>query len=358
MTNIVTQKNNICNSKLIESIALIEDFLGALDTKPSINIELEGVYDDNQNLAKNEFYKKVNLRLNELEIKAKLKPEFWKNQWEYESDLQIGNTAEVIDGYQKFFTNIDQIFSPQIPKIEPISYDWQKVEGRKIHVPNALQINLSLWKEGFNLLSDRNYAIFLQNLLIKNSIGNLIFFIPNQESLDRLLLKEKYLLQDKLMSPHDISGGNQGSIACYLEKNKKNLPNNLDLNFDNLSYKTSDHECDWQKNARIEFRLASTSVEYRLELHILFVMIIILESVILYQKDVKYEEIKDSYQLPEKFYHHKDDNIVSRYQNSSFFKDKIALFSKKQQKKEFLALSNLLPLVESEMDNFIKCIKS
>ena len=118
-------------------------------------------------------------------------------------------------------------------------------------MPNAIQLNISLWKEGLNMLANKNFAFFLQNSLIKNSINNLIFFVPNQESLDRLFLKEDYGLQEKLMSPHDISGGNKGSIACYLEKNKKDLPNNLDINFDNLSYKVLDHQYDWQKNSRI-----------------------------------------------------------------------------------------------------------
>ncbi len=338
----------ICNSKLLNVIVLIENYLELENIKPSINIELEGVYLDNENLSQNEFYQKANLQLKNLGIKAKLKPEFWHNQWEYESDFQIGNTAQTIDGYKKFLENIDAIFAPQIPKLQPINYDWQKVKDLTIHIPNSTQINISLWNQGLNMLANKNYAFFLQNLLIENSINNLIFFIPNQENLDRLFLKEKYSLQDKLMSPNDISGGNQGSIACYLEKNKKNLPNDFDISADDLNYQILNREHKWQKNARIEFRLASASFEYNLELHILFVMLIVLESVISYQENQNYQATQNSYPIPEKFYHQEEDNVVMRYKNDSFFKNKIALFSKR-----YPELAGQMELMGKEMDGFV-----
>lgn len=338
----------MCKSKLLGAIVLIQNYLESENIKPSINIELEGVYLDNHNLSQNEFYQKANLQLKNLGIKAKLKPEFWHNQWEYESDFQIGNTVQAIDSYKRFLENIDTIFAPQISKLQPINYDWQKVKDLTIHIPNSTQINISLWNQGLNMLANKNYAFFLQNLLIENSINNLIFFIPNQENLDRLFLKEKYSLQEKLMSPNDISGGNQGSIACYLEKNKKNLPNDFDINVDDLNYKILDHEHKWQKNARIEFRLASASLEYNLELHIFFVMLIVLESLISYQENQNYQATKNSYPIPEKFYHQEEDNIVLRYKNNSFFKNKITLFSKRYPK-----LAEQLELIEKEIEIFI-----
>ena len=107
--------NNICNYKLMKCIMLIEDALEERGIKSSINIELEGVYLDSENLSKNYFYERTNSELKKLEIKAKLKPEFWQNQWEYESDFQIGDISQTINHYQKFCQNIDQIFCPQIP---------------------------------------------------------------------------------------------------------------------------------------------------------------------------------------------------------------------------------------------------
>lgn len=349
--------NNICNYTLMKCIMFIEDALEERGVKSSINIELEGVYLDSENPSKNYFYERTNSELKKLEIKAKLKPEFWQNQWEYESDFQIGDISQTINHYQKFCQNIDQIFYPQIPKIQPINYKWQELNNKLIHVPNAIQLNISLWKEGFNMLANKSFAFFLQNSLIKNSVNNLIFFIPNQESLDRLFLKEDYGLQEKLLSPHDISGGNKGSIACYLEKNKKDLPNNLDINFDNLGYKVLDHQYDWQKNSRIEFRLASAGSEYSVQLHIFFVMLVVLESLILYDEDKKYRALKTTYSIPRKFYDCNLDNVVSRYESGLFFDKKTKLFLKKGKEQSFLPLSKILGQIKNEIEDLIKCIK-
>jgi len=350
--------SNICNPKLMKCILLIDNILEEKGIKSSINIELEGTYLDNDNLQKNNFYQKANNELKKLGIKGKLKPEFWKNQWEYESNFQIGNTIQTINGYQKFYHNTNKIFFPQIPNIQPISYNWQELDGKLIHVPNAIQINISLWKKGFNMLSDKNFAFFLQNTLIRDSVNNLIFFIPNQKSLDRLFLKEDYDLKEKLMSPHEISGGTKGSIACYLEKDKKDLPNNLKLNCDNLHYKIADHKYDWQKNARIEFRLASADLEYNLQLHIVFIMLAMLESLILYDEGKEYNQIKATYKVPRKFYDSELDNIITRYEDGLFLDKKTHLFSKKLQEKSFSQLIKILNQVKSELRNLIKCIKN
>ena len=350
--------DKICHCGLIDCITLIENILESKNIKLSINIELEGVYLDNANLEQKDFYQKLNSRLKDLETKGRLKPEFWKNQWEYESEFQIGNIIEVIANYQKFCKNINQIFLPQIAKIEPVIYEWCKSEDKIIHVPNAIQINISLWKKGLNMLADKNFAFYLQNLLIKNSINNLLFFTPNQESLDRFFLKEKYSLQNELMSPYDISGGTKGSIACYLKKNKKDLPNDLNINFENLNYKIAYQQKNWQRNSRIEFRLASASLEYNIKLHILFIMLIMLESVLLYQEDKQYRQLKTKYKIPRKFYHIHDDNVILRYKNDSFFSKKIELFLKKNKSMQFIKLEEKLKLLEAEMGNIIQCIRN
>jgi hypothetical protein len=342
----------------MKCILLIENILEEKNIKSSINIELEGTYLDSNDLQKNNFYQKANNELKKFEIKGKLKPEFWKNQWEYESDFQIGNTTQTINNYQKFYKNINNIFFPQIPNIQPISYKWHELGGKLIHVPNAMQINISLWKKGFNMLSDKNFAFFLQNSLIRDSVNNLIFFIPNQKSLDRLFLKKDYDLKEQLMSPHEISGGTKGSIACYLEKNKKDLPNNLKLNCDNLHYKIADHKYDWQKNSRVEFRLASADLEYDLKLHIVFIMLAILESLIIYDEDKKYHQMKTTYKVPRKFYDSESDNIIKRYEDGLFLDKKTHLFSRNLQEKGFSQLIKILNQVKNEMEDLIKCIKN
>jgi hypothetical protein len=73
-------------------------------------------------------------------------------------------------------------------------------------------------------------------------------------------LEKKFL--DQLM-PVSIS---------YLTKQYDKLVKLTDdtINFDNLGYKVLDHQYDWQKNSRIEFRLASAGSEYSVQLHIFF----------------------------------------------------------------------------------------
>ena len=53
-------------------------------------------------------------------------------------------------------------------------------------------------KKGVNLLADKNFAYLLQNTLITNSIDNLLFFIPDQLSLDRLLVQNNFALTNEL----------------------------------------------------------------------------------------------------------------------------------------------------------------
>ena len=350
---------NIFNPKLLKLITIIEEQLKSYKISSALNIELEGVYNDKENINKNDFYDKANKNLARLGIKARLKPEFWHNQWEYENNFKIGNITSIIDDYYKFINNLDNIFYPQQAIIEPIIYNWQKLtsqddqKAKIIHVPNAMQINLSLWQEGYNLLANKNYAYYLQNLLIKNSINNLIFFIPNQLSLDRLFLRNNYDLKDKLMSPQNISGGNQGSIACYLELNKKNLDNKLNTDFTNLDYNIKNHQYNWQKYARIEFRLASASLEYNPYLHICFIMIIILESIISYDDKITYQPITKSYNIVKKFYADQEDNLILRYQENNFCDKKISLFSNKIDNKKLL---KHLTLLKQELEELIRCI--
>ncbi len=337
------------NSELKEIINLVEEILKQRQLKISINIEAEGGYKINEsNFDENNFYNKINQTIKSLNIKARIKPEFWKNQWEYESDFQVSNVNNVLQDYDKFLDNLNKIFAPQIPIFEPILYDWQKTEeGKSVHVPNSVQLNLSVWKENKNLLTDKNFAYFLQNLLIENSIKNLIFFIPNQAALDRIFVKDEYDLKEELSSPNNISGGNQGSIACYLELNKKNKPNTIDGFF-------NDDKSNWHERARIEFRLASATYDYDIYLHVFFVMIITLEAILKYQENNKILPNNNSYSIPRIFADDDLDSIKSRYENVDFFKEKINFFQKEINQQQFLLLNKVFLKVQNFLKNEIK----
>ena len=222
--------------------------------------------------------------------------------------------------YDKLLNNLNKIFAPQTPIFQPILYDWQKTNTEKsVHIPNSVKINLSLWREDKNLLVDKNFAYFLQNLLIENSINNLIFFIPNQAALDRIFVKDEYDLCEELSSPNNISGGNQGSIAYYLELDKKNKPNIVDGFF-------NDEKNNWHERPRIEFRLASSSPNYNIYLHTFFVMIIALEAVLKYQQNNQTTAISNSYNIPRIFADDALDSLESRYEKGNFFEEKLNFF--------------------------------
>jgi hypothetical protein len=310
---------NLCNDTIENLIILFEDFFVQKNIQLSFNLEIEGLYQQNDNLTKLQYYQKLNQKLKSYNINAKIKEEFWHNQWEYETNFQIGELNKIRSDFALFSKNITDIFAPNKVLLEPCKYNWQKDEkGKNIHVPNAIQINVSLWQNGLNLLADKKYAYNLQNLLIKNSVNNLVFFIADQASLDRLLLRNEYNLHDELMSPHDISGGNQGSIAYYAEKNKKNVVNHLDTDFTKLKYAINKSVEDWHKFARIEFRLASSSKAYQLDLHLLFILINIYLATEYFAPQKPVTEDKQSYSLPEYFKHAKEDNITSRFIKSGF----------------------------------------
>jgi len=311
------------NSKLKESNNWIEKTLKERQLKISINIEAEGGYRINEsNFDENNFYNQTNQRIRNLNINARIKPEFWANQWEYESDFQISNVNKVLQDYDKFLDNLNEIFEPQTPIFEPILFDWQKTkEGKSVHIPNSVQLNLSLWKDNKNFLVDKDFACLLQNLLIENSINNLIFFIPNQAALDRIFLRNEYDLWEELSSPNDISGGNQGSIGCYLELNKKNQPNTKEGFF-------NEYKNNWHERARIEFRLASSSLNYNIYLHTFFVMIITFEAILTYQETSKNIPNNNSYNIPRVFADDGVDSLKLRFLKGNFFEEKLNFFKK------------------------------
>ena len=334
------------NRKLEELINFVEEILQERQIKISINIEVEGGYKINEsNFDENHFYNKINQAIKSFNINARIKPEFWKNQWEYESDFQVGKVNNVLQDYDKLLDNLNKIFAPQTPIFEPILYDWQQTEvGKSVHIPNSVQINLSLWKENQNLLVDKNFAYFLQNLLIENSINNLIFFIPNQAALDRIFVKDEYDLKEELSSPNNISGGNQGSVACYLELDKKNKPNTIDGVF-------NEDKNNWYERARIEFRLASSSLNYNIYLHTFFVMIIALEAVLKYQKNSQTKAIENSYEIPRAFAGDDLESVKSRYEKGNFFEEKIDSFKKYLNEEQFFFLDKNFELVKNSLDN-------
>ncbi len=302
------------NSKIIKILA-------QQGYQVNLGIEVEGGFIPRTKEKTTQIYRKLNENLSKMNINSNFIPEFWKNQWEYQSNFTENNFERVVADYKLFLQNIDDIFYPHQVFLEPILKGWDVVKDsddkssknqKEVHVPNSIQVNFSIWRNGKNLFSDKNFAFFIQNMLIFEAQDNLAFFIPDQESLDRIFLAAEFNLHEELSSPTDISGGHTGSIALYQELNKKGKPNG---DQDSVGY--------WHQHARIEFRLASSSKKYCLDDHLSFVLLVVFEAIMTF--DNKQEVIQDrsSYQIP-RFYSSGDDSLLSKYHRSNFLTKKIA----------------------------------
>ena len=164
-------------------------------------------------------------------------------------------------------------------------------------------------------ITSRLYAkdgILLDEFALQKRSFVPIKFIP--QTIQDAFLAAEFNLHEELSSPTDISGGHTGSIALYQELDKKSKANG-DINGNLKDY--------WHQNARIEFRLASSSKKYCLDSHLSFILLVVLEAIIIF--DNKEEVIRDSssYQIPRE-YNSRDDSLLSKYHRSNFLTKKIA----------------------------------
>lgn len=303
------------NSKIIKS-------LDQQGYQVNLGIEVEGGFIPATKEKTAIIYEKLNHRLQNLNIDSNFIAEFWKNQWEYKSNFKIGNFNDTVGDYKIFLDNINNIFYPHQVFLEPVLKGWDvaKVAGdafgnnkKEIHVPNSIQVNFSIWRNGKNLFSEKNFAFHIQNMLLIEAKDNLAFFIPDQESLDRIFLVEEFDLHEELSSPTNVSGGHTGSIALYQELNKKGKDN---------GYRDGNSKDYWHRNARIEFRLASSSRKYCLDSHLSFILLVIFEAILTLDNQQSTTRDQNIYKIARSFYSG-EDNILSRYQKSEFLLRKI-----------------------------------
>ncbi len=157
------------------------------------------------------------------------------------------------------------------------------------------------------------------------------------------------------MSPHDISGGSNGSIAYYAEHNKKNEQNKLNIDFSKIQYQIKTHQDNWHKFARIEFRLASASLQYNLHLHVLFMLINLYLAHQIYstKKQNILPQNQKSYLLPKYFSHEIEDNIIARFLNSGFTINKDFLFAESKHSQEInILLKQFLENLKAQYINY------
>lgn len=283
------------NDVAIQAIKLLQVYIEHLGFKPLIHFELEGCfYRPPERKTQSLDYSIINKQLAALNIDGQVIPEYWSNQWEYislfngQSPLkEAHNLAGAIQKLPKLFalqgfnkTMIKPVvWSGDSGKLAIGSKDIFTNEQRAVHIPNAIQMNVSaVDKNGINIIPNEKFGEYLQKSFLRSSLPCCLLYLPEEEAFERLKLREQYGLFEELCSPNDISGGHQGSIALYKEVGKHNqLMGAEPLLYDqNNNVMLSTY--DWQKTARVEHRLGASSIYYNAYTNVVFGLINLVEA--------------------------------------------------------------------------------
>ena len=228
-------------------------------------------------------------------------PEYWSNQWEYislfngQSPLkEANNLSEAIQKLPSLFalqgfnkTLIKPVvWSGDTGKLAQGSKDIFTCEQRAVHIPNAIQMNISaIDKKGTNIIPEQCFGEYLQQCFLRSSLSCSILYLPEEEAFERLKLREQYGLFEELCSPNDISGGHQGSIALYKKIGKHNQPMGEEALLYDHNNNVMLSTYDWQKTARVEHRLGASSVYYNAYTNVVFGLLNLAEALEAYNEN-------------------------------------------------------------------------
>ena len=332
-------------------IVLLQDYITAIGYKPVIHFELEGCYQlSNTNDAHSLNFSSINKQLAALNIDGELVPEYWKNQWEYVSKFNGQTPLKEAENLAAAMKNLPAILAKHgVTKtlIQPVvwSGDQGKLasgsanifsqDNRVVHIPNAIQINVSAFDDqGDNIVAKGFFGEYLQQCFIQSSYANCLLYLPEEDAFERLALKSRYGLAQELCSPVDISGGHQGSIALYKELGKHNQHMGEEaLLVDQHNQPLLSH-INWQKTARIEHRLGASSHRYDPFINIIYALLNLIDALKVYQQGRCQQSLIEipTTQLPESL-HDNEDNLgaISLFAHDQWFHQGINAIQEKQQ---------------------------
>lgn len=262
--------------------------------KTLVHFELEGVCELRVNQQKLD-YLGINKKLVKLGIDGELKSEYWKNQWEFVSlfngQSPLKEAQNLAEAMQVLPTLMCQHGAAKVMMV-PVAWGADKgryvpgsgaifsLDTRSVHIPNAIQMNVSVEnKQGENLFAQQGLGECIQHELLVSSYACCLLFLPEEDAFKRLALRQDYGLDAELSSPVVLSGGHQGSIALYKEKGKHNQVMGLEPLFFATDNSVLHYAGDWRKTARIEHRIGATSKNYDPYLNMLFILINVLEGI-------------------------------------------------------------------------------
>ncbi|NQZ86808.1 MAG: hypothetical protein HRT54_04425 [Colwellia sp.] len=329
-----------------QAIILLQNHIKKLGFTPVIHFELEGCYQLDVRIKKFSLnYPRINRQLANAGIDGELVPEYWRNQWEYVSLFNGQSPLKEADNLSQALKILPRLFAEQgIYKtlIKPVVWAGDKgklangsgdiftTETRAVHIPNAVQMNISaIDGEGNNIIIDGGFGEYLQQCFLDTSLNCSLIYLPEEEAFERLALKSKYGLAAELCSPIDISGGHQGSIALYKEVGKHNQA----MGEEPLLYDHNNNvlvsQQNWQKTARIEHRLGASSTQYNAYFNIIYALLNLIDALEVYKGDNCRRLLrKDVHQqdLPLSLY---DNNLttgvgaISLFENDNWFSESL-----------------------------------
>ncbi len=271
-----------------------------LGFKPVVHFELEGVFEYAPNTSPIKDFSEINRQLKALDIDGVLVPEYWANQWEYvslfngQSPLKeaqnLVNVMKVLPHLVRDRGVNKVVYSPVI---------WNGDQGRymagsgqifandtrPVHIPNAIQINISLQDEnGNNIIANTHLGEWIQYQLLLTGEANSLLFLPEEDAFKRIALRTEYGLDAELCSPCSLSGGHQGSIALYKERGKHNQLLGVEPLVLGAQQEVMCFEVDWTKTARVEHRLGATSEYYDPHINVIYTLLNVLDAIHAYRE--------------------------------------------------------------------------
>ncbi|PHR62850.1 MAG: hypothetical protein COA47_01975 [Robiginitomaculum sp.] len=259
------------------AIQLLQEDIAAIGLVPIVQFELEGTClpSSSSTAAQEHFldFPAINHALKQKNIQGKFKPEYWEFQWEWAAAMEGQSPAKAAQDLEDVMTlapSLLQEYGAKEVWIQPVFWsgntpnrpllkkDQSDVSPEKpVHIPNAIQLNISaLNAQGDNALLHNGLGEILQNRLLITSHECCLFFAPEDAAFTRFRLKDEHNLHEELSSPHDLSGGHQGSIAFYQKTDKHAQP-------------IGKH---WRQICRVEHRLGAASRLYNPHLNCAFAL--------------------------------------------------------------------------------------
>ncbi|MDO6444578.1 hypothetical protein Q4493_02195 [Colwellia sp. 1_MG-2023] len=337
-----------------EVIRLLQNYITYLGFTPLIHFELEGCYQQRDSYIKKPInFSQINQHLKRLNIDGEVIPEYWQKQWEYVSLFNGQMPLKEAENLALALNHLPKIFAVQgIEKtlIKPVVWAGDKGklalgcdnvfsgEMRDVHIPNAIQLNVSVNNaHGENIITERYFGEYLQQCFLTTSLACSLLYLPEEEAFERFALKTKYGLSAELCSPTDISGGHQGSIALYKELGKHNQAMGEQPLLYDQHNKVLISESFWQKTARIEHRLGASSLYYNPYLNVIYGLLNMIDALEVFVADQcqhKLIETPEVSPLPQSLYSIKDNvGAIELFEKEPWFAESINRIEEKMKKK-------------------------